>query len=142
MGQVMARASVESACLNSTHTHPPTRHPRVYLPFIASLPFPLALAFLTSASLPPSLSLLSTHNTNIHSHHTPTTQALGKVMGSELPHIPGGSDQVLYPASVKASTDLQDSLTAAGFKVQRINTYNTVSQQSTHRWVLDLQVAA
>jgi uroporphyrinogen-III synthase len=52
---------------------------------------------------------------------------LGKVMGSELPHVPGGSDVVLYPASVKASTDLQDSLAAAGFKVQRINTYNTVS---------------
>jgi uroporphyrinogen-III synthase len=53
-------------------------------------------------------------------------QALGKVMGSELPHVPGGSDVVLYPASVKASTDLQDSLAAAGFTVQRINTYNTV----------------
>eukprot|EP00882_Tetradesmus_deserticola_P008034 GHRQ01008463.1.p2 GENE.GHRQ01008463.1~~GHRQ01008463.1.p2 ORF type:complete len:238 (+),score=109.28 GHRQ01008463.1:329-1042(+) len=55
------------------------------------------------------------------------TKALGKVMGSELPHVPGGSDVVLYPASVKASTDLQDSLAAAGFSVQRINTYNTVS---------------
>lgn len=53
-------------------------------------------------------------------------QALGKVMGSELPHIPNGADTVLYPASVKASTDLQDSLAAAGYKVQRINTYNTV----------------
>lgn len=53
-------------------------------------------------------------------------QALGKVMGSELPHLPGGADTVLYPASVKASTDLQDSLAAAGFKVTRINTYNTV----------------
>jgi uroporphyrinogen-III synthase len=53
-------------------------------------------------------------------------QALGKVMGSELPHIAGGGDVVLYPSSAKASTDLQDSLTAAGFKVTRINTYNTV----------------
>jgi uroporphyrinogen-III synthase len=58
-------------------------------------------------------------------------QALGKVMGSELPHIPGGSDVVLYPASVKASTDLQDSLGAAGFKVNRINTYNTVRDSSS-----------
>ncbi|KAF8057131.1 hypothetical protein HT031_006140 [Scenedesmus sp. PABB004] len=54
------------------------------------------------------------------------TKALGKVMGSELPHVPGGSGVVLYPASVKASTDLQDSLAAAGFTVRRINTYNTV----------------
>lgn len=50
-------------------------------------------------------------------------------MGAELPHVAGGSDVVLYPASVKASTDLQDSLAAAGYKVTRINTYNTVSMQ-------------
>ncbi|GIL68477.1 hypothetical protein Vafri_21746 [Volvox africanus] len=53
------------------------------------------------------------------------SKALGKVMGSELPRIPGGTGRVLYPASVKASTDLQDSLAAAGFEVHRINTYNT-----------------
>jgi hypothetical protein len=42
--------------------------------------------------------------------HSPVTcrpQALGKVMGAELPKVPGGSRRVLYPASVKASTDLQ-----------------------------------
>ncbi|KAG2426129.1 hypothetical protein HYH02_014844 [Chlamydomonas schloesseri] len=55
------------------------------------------------------------------------TKALGKVMGAELPKVPGGSRRVLYPASVKASTDLQDSLTEAGFEVHRINTYNTTS---------------
>ncbi|GLC37636.1 hypothetical protein PLESTF_001639600 [Pleodorina starrii] len=53
------------------------------------------------------------------------SKALGKVMGSELPRVPGGSGLVLYPASAKASTDLQDSLAAAGFEVHRINTYNT-----------------
>ncbi|KAJ9527343.1 hypothetical protein QJQ45_025608 [Haematococcus lacustris] len=55
------------------------------------------------------------------------SQALGKVMGRELPHIPGGTDHVLYPASAKASTDLQDSLAASGFIVQRLNTYSTSS---------------
>ncbi|PNW79282.1 hypothetical protein CHLRE_09g409100v5 [Chlamydomonas reinhardtii] len=58
------------------------------------------------------------------------SKALGKVMGSELPRVPGGSRRVLYPASVKASTDLQDSLTEAGFEVHRINTYNTTSVAS------------
>ncbi|KAG2437462.1 hypothetical protein HXX76_006112 [Chlamydomonas incerta] len=58
------------------------------------------------------------------------SKALGKVMGSELPRVPGGSRRVLYPASVKASTDLQDSLTEAGFEVHRINTYNTTSVKS------------
>ncbi|GLC77242.1 hypothetical protein PLESTF_001902700 [Pleodorina starrii] len=38
------------------------------------------------------------------------SKALGKVMGSELPRMPGGSGLVLYPASAKAFTDLQDSL--------------------------------
>ncbi|GLC34159.1 hypothetical protein PLESTM_000164700 [Pleodorina starrii] len=53
------------------------------------------------------------------------SKALGKVMGSELPRMPGGSGLVLYPASAKAFTDLQDSLEAAGFEVHRIDTYNT-----------------
>ncbi|EFJ40450.1 hypothetical protein VOLCADRAFT_69473, partial [Volvox carteri f. nagariensis] len=58
------------------------------------------------------------------------SKALGKVMGSELPRVPGGSGRVLYPASVKASTDLQDSLAAAGFEVHRINTYSTGAVKS------------
>lgn len=33
---------------------------------------------------------------------------------------------MLYPASAKASSDLQDSLTTAGYTVTRLNTYNTV----------------
>eukprot|EP00878_Enallax_costatus_P020777 GHUV01021971.1.p1 GENE.GHUV01021971.1~~GHUV01021971.1.p1 ORF type:complete len:141 (+),score=37.16 GHUV01021971.1:609-1031(+) len=63
-------------------------------------------------------------------------------MGSELPHIPGGSDTVLYPASVKASTDLQDSLAAAGFNVQRINTYNTVGVTNVDKGLLEQAIAA
>lgn len=53
-------------------------------------------------------------------------QALGKQMGAELPAVAGGSGRVLYPASVKAGSDLQDSLAASGFSVTRISTYNTV----------------
>uniref|UniRef100_A0A383V9M9 Uroporphyrinogen-III synthase n=1 Tax=Tetradesmus obliquus TaxID=3088 RepID=A0A383V9M9_TETOB len=70
------------------------------------------------------------------------TKALGKVMGAELPHIPGGSDVVLYPASVKASTDLQDSLAAAGFSVQRINTYNTIGISTVDQALLQQALAA
>lgn len=47
-------------------------------------------------------------------------------MGAELPHVPGGNDIVLYPASVRAGTDLQESLASSGFSVQRISTYDTV----------------
>lgn len=56
----------------------------------------------------------------------PPSQATGKVMGAELPHLPGGSDSVLFPASIKASGDLQESLAASGFSVTRMSTYNTV----------------
>jgi uroporphyrinogen-III synthase len=58
--------------------------------------------------------------------HSAPPQALGKIMGKEMPHVQGGSDTVLYPASAKASTDLQDSLAASGYTVTRINTYDTV----------------
>jgi uroporphyrinogen-III synthase len=47
-------------------------------------------------------------------------------MGAELPHIPGGTDVVLYPASARASGDLQNSLEASGFSVNCIRTYDTV----------------
>ena len=45
----------------------------------------------------------------------------------ECPLFAGGTDRVLYPASCKASTDLQDSLAASGFQVHRMDTYDTVS---------------
>ncbi len=63
-------------------------------------------------------------------------------MGAELPRVPGGSDTVLYPASVKASTDLQDSLTAAGFTVTRLNTYNTVGVMDADAALLQQALAA
>ncbi|KAL6764002.1 uroporphyrinogen-iii synthase [Haematococcus lacustris] len=70
------------------------------------------------------------------------SQALGKVMGRELPHIPGGTDHVLYPASAKASTDLQDSLAASGFIVQRLNTYSTSSVSQVAPELLSAAAAA
>jgi uroporphyrinogen-III synthase len=54
-------------------------------------------------------------------------QALGKIMGAELPKIPGGSNVVLYPSSARAGKDLQESLIASGFSVNRVHTYDTVS---------------
>lgn len=55
------------------------------------------------------------------------TKATGVVMGSELPKIPNGRNVVLYPASCKASTDLQNGLRESGFDVVRLNTYDTKS---------------
>ena len=58
------------------------------------------------------------------------TKSTAKVMGSELPKHPGGNNTVLYPASAKASTDLQDSLATSGFTVTRLDTYNTSGVKS------------
>ena len=49
------------------------------------------------------------------------------MLGAELPKVPGGSNMVLYPASVRAGKDLQESLAASGFTVNRLHTYDTVS---------------
>ncbi|GAB4822604.1 hypothetical protein N2152v2_009650 [Parachlorella kessleri] len=45
---------------------------------------------------------------------------------AELPHIPGGSNTVLYPASNKARSVLQDGLAARGYTVTRLDTYDTL----------------
>ena len=40
--------------------------------------------------------------------------------------LPGGTGRVLYPASNKASSELQAGLAARGFDVLRLNTYDTL----------------
>lgn len=46
--------------------------------------------------------------------------------GPELPFLLNGTNRVLYPASNKASSVLQEGLLARGFDVVRLNTYDTV----------------
>lgn len=65
------------------------------------------------------------------------TKSTAKVMGSELPKLPGGDNTVLYPASVRASRDLQDSLATSGFTVTRLDTYNTSSVASVPPYLLE-----
>ncbi|GAQ79840.1 uroporphyrinogen III synthase [Klebsormidium nitens] len=52
------------------------------------------------------------------------SKATAKVLAVEIPEPQPGS-RVLYPASVKAGSDLQEGLEARGFKVTRLNTYST-----------------
>lgn len=63
-------------------------------------------------------------------------------MGPELPLIEGGSNTVLYPSSAKASTVLQEGLEQRGFRVTRLNTYNTVTVQELDPDRLDLAKGA
>lgn len=66
----------------------------------------------------------------------PSVQANAESLGSELPHVAGGSGTVLYPTSLKASKRLQDTLTARGFAVRRMDTYDTVSVSSVEPGLL------
>ncbi|KAI8107154.1 hypothetical protein M9434_001799 [Picochlorum sp. BPE23] len=66
--------------------------------------------------------------------------------GPELPTLAGGNGVILYPSSAKASTILQDGLEARGFKVIRMNTYNTATvkhvEDSTLRRARSARVVA
>lgn len=62
--------------------------------------------------------------TRLQIEHTPT-KANAVSLSAELPHVPGGTERVLYPSSAKAGSDLQTGLTQRGFDVVRLNTYDT-----------------
>ena len=65
------------------------------------------------------------------------SKATGKVLAAELPG-PKASGRVLYPASAKAANHVQGGLTARGFEVVRLNTYDTVSATWTEEQVYTL----
>jgi uroporphyrinogen-III synthase len=58
------------------------------------------------------------------------SKATGKTLSAELPG-PKGSGRVLYPASCRAKTEVQNGLGERGFTVTRLNTYDTVSAEWT-----------
>ncbi|GLT92233.1 hypothetical protein SLE2022_100810 [Rubroshorea leprosula] len=54
------------------------------------------------------------------------SKATGKVLVSELPKDGDKRCTVLYPASAKASNEIEEGLSSRGFEVMRLNTYTTV----------------
>ncbi|CAL9079510.1 unnamed protein product [Musa textilis] len=58
----------------------------------------------------------------------------GKVLASELPKY--GQNKVLYPASVKAGSEIEEGLSARGFDIIRLNSYNTVSATDVDETIL------
>ncbi|BBG95278.1 uroporphyrinogen-III synthase family protein [Prunus dulcis] len=54
------------------------------------------------------------------------SKATGKVLASELPKNGNKKCTVLYPASAKASNEIEEGLSNRGFEVTRLNTYTTV----------------
>ncbi|GER53722.1 uroporphyrinogen-III synthase family protein [Striga asiatica] len=53
------------------------------------------------------------------------SKAIGKVLAVELPDNGNQRCTVLYPASAKASNEIEEGLTKRGFEVTRLNTYTT-----------------
>ncbi|XP_021896451.1 uroporphyrinogen-III synthase, chloroplastic isoform X2 [Carica papaya] len=54
------------------------------------------------------------------------SKATGQVLASELPKKGNKRCTVLYPASLKASNEIEEGLSTRGFEVVRLNTYTTV----------------
>ncbi|XP_057428150.1 uroporphyrinogen-III synthase, chloroplastic [Lotus japonicus] len=69
------------------------------------------------------------------------SKATGKVLATELPKI-GNKSTVLYPASAKASNEIEDGLSNRGFEVTRMNTYSTVPVQHVDLMVLKEALSA
>lgn len=63
------------------------------------------------------------------------SKATGAVLARELPKSRDGCT-VLYPASVKASDEIEHSLSERGFQVTRLNTYSTVPIQEVNQAML------
>ncbi|KAL3505210.1 hypothetical protein ACH5RR_035051 [Cinchona calisaya] len=74
------------------------------------------------------------------------SKATGKVLASELPKFGNERCSVLYPASAKAGSEIEEGLSKRGFEVIRLNTYTTVSvdqvDQMVLRWALSAPVVA
>ncbi|XP_017981284.1 PREDICTED: uroporphyrinogen-III synthase, chloroplastic isoform X1 [Theobroma cacao] len=65
------------------------------------------------------------------------SKATGKILASELPKDGNRRCTVLYPASVKASNEIEEGLSSRGFQVMRLNTYTTVLVDHVDQIVLE-----
>ncbi|CAK9159172.1 unnamed protein product [Ilex paraguariensis] len=70
------------------------------------------------------------------------SKAIGKVLASELPKHGNKKSTVLYPASAKASSEIEEGLSRRGFEVTRLNTYNTVPVHLVDEMVLEQALSA
>ncbi|XP_060199504.1 uroporphyrinogen-III synthase, chloroplastic isoform X4 [Lycium barbarum] len=66
----------------------------------------------------------------------------GKVLALELPKNGNDKCTVLYPASAKASTDIEEGLSERGFEVTRLNTYTTAPVSHVDQYLLELALSA
>ncbi|XP_024969472.1 uroporphyrinogen-III synthase, chloroplastic isoform X1 [Cynara cardunculus var. scolymus] len=70
------------------------------------------------------------------------SKATGKVLASELPKHGSERCTVLYPASAKASRDIEEGLSKRGFQITRLNTYTTEPVQHVDQMILQQALSA
>ncbi|PWA44486.1 tetrapyrrole biosynthesis, uroporphyrinogen III synthase [Artemisia annua] len=70
------------------------------------------------------------------------SKATGKVLASELPKHGSERSTVLYPASAKASHDIEEGLSKRGFYITRLNTYTTEPVQHVDQMILQQALSA
>uniref|UniRef100_A0A2P2KKX1 Uroporphyrinogen-III synthase n=1 Tax=Rhizophora mucronata TaxID=61149 RepID=A0A2P2KKX1_RHIMU len=70
------------------------------------------------------------------------SKATGKVLALELPKDSNKHCTVLYPASAKASNDIEEGLSNRGFEVLRLNTYTTVPVNHVDQMILKQALSA
>ncbi|OIV96356.1 hypothetical protein TanjilG_09783 [Lupinus angustifolius] len=83
---------------------------------------------------------LQSSEQSLHVAFTPS-KATGVTLAAELPKT-GIKPAVLYPASAKASHEIEEGLSRRGFEVTRMNTYTTVPVQHVDQIVLRQALAA
>ncbi|KAD4888682.1 hypothetical protein E3N88_20755 [Mikania micrantha] len=70
------------------------------------------------------------------------SKATGKVLALELPKHGNDKSTVLYPASAKASHDIEEGLSKRGFHITRLNTYTTEPVQHVDEKILQQALSA
>ncbi|KAJ8762361.1 hypothetical protein K2173_007519 [Erythroxylum novogranatense] len=70
------------------------------------------------------------------------SKATGKFLASELPKSGNKGCTVLYPASAKASNEIEEGLSSRGFEVVRLNTYTTVPVNHVDKRILKQALSA
>ncbi|KAL7127441.1 hypothetical protein ABFS83_14G253500 [Erythranthe nasuta] len=70
------------------------------------------------------------------------SKATGTVLAAELPNYGNARSSVLYPASAKASNEIDEGLAKRGFEVTRLNTYTTEPISHVDQLVLEEALTA
>ncbi|KAK6160733.1 hypothetical protein DH2020_004114 [Rehmannia glutinosa] len=70
------------------------------------------------------------------------SKAIGKALAAELPDHGNAKCTVLYPASAKASNEIEEGLAKRGFEVTRLNTYTTEPVRNVDQMVLEQALSA